>query len=134
MADHDATPPHPPGLTALLGQLFHDAETLLLQQFALLRAEMGENAGRMIGGVLVLLAGAAVALIGGLALIAAVILLLGRVMSLWAASALVGVAVAAIGMALILYGRRLVARASFVPRQSLQVLHETGDWLRDELT
>lgn len=134
MADQDAAPPHEPGLAALLTKLFRDAETLLLQQLALFRAELGENAGRLIGGLLVLLAGAAVALIGGLALVAALILLLGRIMPLWAASALVGAVIVAAGVALILYGRRLVARASLVPRQSLQVLRETGDWLREELT
>jgi len=134
MAEEDAAPPHEPGLAALLTKLFRDAETLLLQQLALLRAELGENAVRMIGGFLVLLAGAAVALIGGLALVAAAILLLGRVMPLWAASGLVGVAIIAVGIALILYGRRLIARASLVPRQSWQALRETGDWLREELT
>lgn len=134
MADQDAAPPHEPGLAALLTKLFRDAETLLLQQLALFRAELGENAGHMLGGVLVLLAGAAVALIGGLALVAAVILLLGRVLPLWAASALVGAVIVAIGVALILYGRRQMARASLVPRQSWQALRETGDWLREELT
>lgn len=134
MADQDAAPPHEPGLAALLTKLFRDAETLLLQQLALFRAELGENAGRMLGGLLVLLAGSAVALIGGLALVAAIILLLGRFMPLWAASALVGAVFVAIGVALILYGRRRMARASLVPRQSWQALRETGDWLREELT
>lgn len=133
MEEQDASS-REPGLAALLTQLFHDAETLLLQQMALFRAEMGENAGRVLGALLVLFAGAALALIGGLALIAAVILLLGRIMPLWAASALVGGLVVLLGLGLVLYGKRLVARTSLVPRQSWQTLRETGDWLRDELT
>ncbi|HXZ01176.1 MAG TPA: phage holin family protein [Stellaceae bacterium] len=134
MADQDTASPREPGLAALLARLFQESETLLLQQLALLRAEMGENAGRLIGGVTVLLAGAAVLLIGGCALVAAAILLLGRLLPFWAAAAVVGLAVAALGAALMLYGRRLVARASLVPRQSWQVMRETGDWLREELT
>ena len=134
MADEQNGSPHAPGLAALLARLFRDSETLLLQQLALLRAEMGENAGRLIGAVAVLLAGIAVALVGSLALVAAVILLLGRVMPLWAASAVVGVVVAALGAGLVLYGRRLLARASLVPRRSWQAVRETGDWLREELT
>lgn len=124
---------HEPGLARLVKQLFADAETLLLQELALFRAELGENAGKLVGGLLVLLAGVALALIGGLALVAALILLLGRLMPLWLASGIVGIATAAAGGALMLYGRRLVVRASLVPRQSWQSLRETGEWLREEL-
>jgi hypothetical protein len=126
--------PQEPGLTHLLKRLFGEAETLLLQELALIRAEMGENAGKLIGGLLVLLSGVAVASIGGLALVAALVLLLGLAIPLWLAAAVVGIAVVAIGVGLVLYGRRLVARASLIPRQSWQSLRETGEWLREELT
>jgi len=134
MAEPDTTSPQEPHLAVLLARLLHDAQALLLQQLALLRAELGEAAGKLLGGVLMVLAGTAVLVIGGLALLAAVILLLGRLVPLWAASGLTGLIVAAIGTALVLYGRKLLARASIMPRQSLQVLSETGDWLREELT
>jgi hypothetical protein len=126
--------PPEPGLTQLLKQLFGEAETLLLQELALIRAEMGENAGKLVGGILVLLTGVAVASIGGLALVAALILLLGLAMPLWLAAAVVGIAVVVIGIGLALYGKRLVARASLVPRRSWQSLRETSEWLREELT
>jgi hypothetical protein len=134
MAENDTASSREPGLAGLLTRLFRESETLLLQQLALVRAEIGENAGRLAGGVAVLLAGIIVCLMGGLALIAAVILLLSQVMALWAAAAVVGGVVTALGAGLVLYGRRLLARASLVPRQSWQVMRETGDWLRDELT
>jgi hypothetical protein len=130
----DTSSPQEPGLAQLLERLFYEAETLVVQELALLRAEMGENASKLIGGILVLLAGVAVASIGGLALVAALILLLGLVMPVWLAAAVVGAAVAVIGVVLVLYGRRLVARASLVPRHSWQSLRETGTWLREELT
>lgn len=129
-----ATPPHEPALASLLAQLLKDAETLVLQELALFRAELGENAVQLVGGVLVILAGLAVVSIGGLALVAAVILLLGGVLPLWAACAVVGAATAGVGAALMLYGRRRVARASFVPRRTWHSLRETGDWLSEELT
>ena len=122
-APQDAT------LATLLGQLFRDAETLLLQELALFRAELGANAGRLATGALVIAAGIAVALIGGLALVA----LLGAIMPLWLAAALVGVVFCGSGGALILYGRRVIARASLVPRETWRSLRETGEWLGDEL-
>lgn len=134
MADNDAAFPHEPRLAAMLTQLLHDAETLLFQQLALFRAEIGENVRELLSGGLVLLAGLALALIGGVGLMAAAILLLGLVMPLWAASAVIGLAVVAVGAALVVYGRRLIARTAVMPRQSWQALRDTGDWLREELT
>src|SRR5690348_6337324 len=119
-------------LAALLGQLFRDAETLLLQELALFRAELGENAGRLAGGALIIVAGLALALIGALAVVAALIVLLGAVMPFWLASAVVGLLFCGSGGALILWGRRRMARASFVPRETWRSLRETGEWLGEE--
>jgi hypothetical protein len=129
-----ARSPHEQGLAQLLGQLFRDAETLLLQELALVRAEIGESAGNAIGGALLALVGVVVSLVGGLAIVAAIILLLGKLLPLWLSSALVGIAALAVGGGLIFWGKRRLARASVVPRQSWQALRETGDWLREELT
>jgi hypothetical protein len=120
-------------LAALLGQLFRDAETLLLQELALFRAELGANAARLATGALVITSGIAVALIGGLAMVAALVALLGAIMPIWLASALVGLILCGSGGALILYGRRLIARASLVPRETWRSLRETGEWLGEEL-
>jgi|SRR5579864_4865870 hypothetical protein len=118
----------------LLSQLFRDAEILLLQEFALFRAELAENAGRFVGGVLVILAGLLVVLIGTIALVAAATLLLGYVMPMWLACALVGAVVIAGGVLLGLWGRRLIARATLMPERMVQSLRETGAWIREELT
>src|SRR5262249_42419634 len=85
--DRGESRPQDATLATVLGQLFRDAETLLLQELALFRAELGANAARLATGALVIAAGIAVALIGGLALVAALIALLGTVMPLWLASA-----------------------------------------------
>jgi putative superfamily III holin-X len=120
-------------LAALLGQLFRDAETLLLQELALFRAELGANAARLAAGALVIASGIAVALIGGLAMVAALVVLLGAIMPFWLAAALVGLIFCGSGGVLILYGRRLIARASLVPRETWRSLRETGEWLGEEL-
>lgn len=126
--------PHEPGLAQLLGQLFRDAETLLLQELALIRAELGESAGNLVGGAFLALVGIVVSLIGGLAIVSAIIILLGEFLPLWISAGLVGVTALAAGTVLILWGRRRLSRASLVPRHSWQALRETGDWLREELT
>jgi hypothetical protein len=118
----------------LLSQLFRDAESLLLQEFALFRTELAENAGRFAGGMLVILAALLVVLIGAIALIAAATLLLGQVMQMWFACALVGAVVIAGGVLLGLWGRRLIARATLMPARTMQSLRETGAWIGEELT
>jgi hypothetical protein len=134
-----AEQPHDPSrreplLADLVAQLFKDAETLLLQEFALARAAIGEKFGRGVGGSVLLLAGIVTAFAGGLALIAALVLLLGNVMALWRASALVGIVIFSAGVAVALYGCRRVAQAGLVPRRTWQSLRETGAWAREELT
>jgi hypothetical protein len=130
----DSASPRESLLVDLLSQLFRDAETLLLQEFALFRAELAENAGRFAGGVLVILAALLIVLIGVVALMAAATLLLGKVLPPWLACALVGILVIAGGVLLGLYGRRLIARAALTPERTLQSLRETGAWIREELT
>lgn len=123
-----------PTLAALLSQLFRDAETLLLQELALFRAELGESAGRLLSGGLLIVAGLLALHVGGLALVAALALLLGYVVPLWLACALVGLPVAGAGVALVLLGRRMAGSATLMPRRSLQAMRDTGNWLREELT
>lgn len=123
-----------PTLAALLSQLFRDAETLLLQELALFRAELGESAGRVLWGGLLMAFGVLALHAGGLALVAALALLLGYVVPLWLACVLIGVPVAAAGVALVLQGRRVAATATVVPRRTVQAMRDTGEWLREELT
>lgn len=128
------SPNEPSPLADLIARLLRDAEALLLQELTLARAEIGETMGRLVGGGVLLLAGIAIGLCGGLALAAALVLLLGEIMPKWLACALVGAFVAALGGALALYGRHLLAKAVLVPRRTLRSLQETGQWMSEELT
>lgn len=121
-------------LASLLSQLFREAEVLLLQEVALFRAEMAENAGHLAWGALIVLAGLLTVLIGAIAIMAAATLSLGYVMPMWLACALVGILVIAAGVLLGLYGRRLMAHGALKPQRTLESLRETGEWLREELT
>lgn len=121
-------------LVNLLSRLFRDAETLLLQELTLFRAEMTENVGDLALGVFIVLAALLTVLIGAIAIMAALTLSLGYLMPMWLACALVGLLVIAAGVLLGLYGRRLIARGTLKPRRTLESLRETGEWLREELT
>jgi putative superfamily III holin-X len=121
-------------LAALLSQLFRDAETLLLRELVLFRVEVGENAGRLVTGALVALAGLLIVLVGVTGLLTAVTILLSYILPLWLACALVGFAVGVAGALLVIHGRRLVHSATLVPQRTLRSLRETRDWIRAELT
>lgn len=125
--DASAGPQHDPSgpetaLVELLSRLFADAEQLLLQEIALVRAGLGESLDRVLGGTLLLFTGVLTVFSGGFALLAAVVLVLGHFVPPWAACALVGGLVSGAGLALVLYGRRLVARAIVVPRRTWRSL------------
>ena len=128
----EAPPPQP--LQGLLRTLFSDAETLLLQQFALLRAELGEAADRLIQGSVILLIGVEVGLAGIVILITALIVLAANIMPLWVACISVAVLTLIAAAVLIVVGRRTIARAGLMPKRSGKILRETVDWFEDELT
>ena len=136
--DNGTEPPRAPSqgpkLAELVGRLFADLETLLVQELALLRVETGETLGTMLGSGLLLLGGFAVACVGGGAMIAALIMLLGMVLPMWMAAALVGALAIASGVGLALVARRRLMRATFLPERTLRSLRAAGAWARDELT
>lgn len=128
------SPSHRSMLASLLSELFRDAETLLLQQLTLLRAETGEAVAQLVSGALISLLGIAVAFAGTLALIATVAIALAYIVPLWVASLLAGLAAGSTGVALFLRGRRLITEASLMPRQALRSWQQSEAWAREELT
>ena len=132
-ADGEA-PKHDSALAGLLSRLIRDSETLLLQELALVRAEIAESLVQMATGSALVAVGLALGFAGALGLMAALILVLGLWLPLWLACVIVGGVTLAGGILLALRGRRSLAGASLVPRRALRVLDETGEWLREELT
>jgi hypothetical protein len=117
----------------LLTRLFHESETLVLQELALVRAETAESVAEFVSGALVLLVGIAVAFVGVLAMAATCIALLAYILPIWIASAVVGILVLAGGAAIAVHGRRLLAKATLIPHRAVQSWHDTARWTREEL-
>ena len=125
---------HEGQLGRILTRLFREAETLFLQEIALLRAETSENARRLLSGFLLLCIGLAVALMGLAGLLVASVLLLALVTPPWAAAAIAGSLAMSLGGVVGIVGWQIMRRSHFVPSQSWRTLQETGEWLKEELT
>lgn len=129
-----ADQPQAPPLQKLLADLFHDAETLLFQQLALLRAEMSDALGQLLRGSVIMLIGLEIGVAGLVMLIGAVIVAAAQVMPLWLACIVVGAISLGVALLLIAAGRRRIASAGFMPQRVGRALRETRDWFEDELT
>lgn len=123
-----------PQLYHLFRTLFEEAETLVIQEVALVRAEVTESIDHLVKGSAVLLVGIEIAVAGIVILIAALIILVSQTMPLWLACALIGAATLAVAVSLILWGRHSIANAPIVPRRGWRALRETASWAEDELT
>lgn len=128
------TTPEPPSLGTLFTELARDTGTLVRKEVELATVEMtakARTAGRQAGLVA---AGAAVALLGALALMAALILGLGTLVPMWASALLVGLVVTGVGGALVAGGLRAFKAIDPVPRQTIQTLEEDKQWIKKEVT
>lgn len=121
-----------------VGELFRDlsaeVSALIRQEAALVRAEMSAKAARAGKQVGFIVAGAAVAYAGLLAVVAAIIIVLARAgMAWWAAALLVGLVVGGIGGFLVYRGIEALKHEDLVPRETLETLREgrNGTRLRD---
>jgi len=118
----------PPKAEASLGDLLHDLTreitTLVRQELALFKTEMGQKAGRVGRDVGFLAAGGLVAYAGLLALVAALICALAMAMPWWAAALIVGLVVTGIGGFLVWKGLNDLKQADLVPHETLDALKE----------
>lgn len=120
-----------------LGDLFSDLATemssLVRQEVALAKVEVGQKAkhvGRNIGYLVV---GGAIAYAALLAVIAAIILLLDNVMPSWGASLLVAVVVAGIGWLLIGKAVSALQQTDVTPRETVESLKEDAAWMKQQI-
>ena|SRR6185369_9940689 len=120
-----------------LGDLFSDLatdmSTLVRQEVALAKLEVGQKvkiAGKNIGYLVV---GGVIANAGLLAVIAAIILLLAKIMPHWGASLLVGIVVA--GIAWLLIGKALASlqHMEITPRETVETLKEDATWMMQQI-
>ena len=122
-----------PELGTLVRGIVGDAETLIGQQFDLLRSELRQELGRAGAAGLTLGAGAAMLAAGGAlgALMAVHALHRATRLPLWACYGLVAGTLGAGGAHLVAAGRREAAGVSLVPTQTVGALQENLAWLRD---
>jgi len=121
-------------VAGLLSDLANETGTLLRQEIALFKAEIGEKLGSLGVGAGAMAAGGLVAFSGWLALIAAAVLGLSNALAPWLAALIVGIVVIAIGAGLLLFGKSRLNADALVPRRTLNSLREDEEWVREQIS
>ncbi|WP_119066772.1 phage holin family protein [Rubrobacter indicoceani] len=121
-------------LGELFAQMAQETSTLVRQEVALAKAEIGQKASRAGRHAGILAVGGAVAYAGFLAIIAGVIYLLADLdfVPLWLAAFVVGLVVAAVGYFLIRKGLDALKQEDLAPRQTMEILKEDQQWIKDQ--
>jgi hypothetical protein len=126
----------PPGQDKSLGELFADLSretaTLVRQEVALAKTELSQKAVSVGKDVGFLVAGAAVAYAGFLALLACIIIALAHAVPWWLSALIVGVVVVGIGGFLVMRGMSDLRHQELAPRQTLDTLKEDATWAKEQ--
>ncbi len=117
----------------LFAELATETTTLVRKEFELARAEIVHNLSKVVGGVVLLIAGGLVALLGIQALLACVILVLLRWFEPWLSALIVGGTVLALGILLVAIGRARLDMRALTPRRTLATLRQDGAWAREQM-
>lgn len=129
-------------LGALIRELTREVSLLLHQEVELAKTEMGEKATLVGRSVAAITLGGAIALLGGLALLAAVITGLGALLdtflptgvAVWLSPLLVGAALAFYGYSRIQKALATLHHEGVVPKQTTQTLQENTQWLKAKIS
>ena len=120
-----------------LGQLFSElageTRTLIRQEIALAKTEVGEKAafvGRNAGFAA---AGAMVVLLGALPIIAGIIIALGHKIGYATSSFIVGIIFIVIGAVLVMKALSALKKNSLVPVQTTTQMKETSQWMKEQV-
>ena len=126
-----------PTLGELVREIAHDAETLIDQQFQLIRSEWRQELDQAKGAAAALGAGTVLVATGGILTTLMLVHGLQRAtrLPLWGCYGLVGGAVGAFGAGLLVGGMRKAGDVHLaVPPQSLAALKENLAWIGDQAT
>jgi putative superfamily III holin-X len=121
-------------VAGLLSDLANETGTLLRQEIALFKAEIGEKLGSAGMGAGAIAAGGLIAFSGWLALVAAAILGLSNALAPWLSALIIGIVVIALGAAALLYGKSRLNADALVPRRTLNSLREDEEWIREQIS
>jgi len=119
-------------LGELFADLVRDLTTLVRQEIALARTEVGQKAAQIGRDIGVLALGGAIAYAGFLAVVAAVILALGDLgLPWWLSALIVGLVVAGAGYLLVRRGLEALRGASLTPQQTIETLREDAQLVKE---
>ncbi len=129
-------------LGALLAELRDESTTLLRQEVALAKAELGEKASELGHNTLGVAIGGAVAYAGGIVLLIGLGALAGRgfarlgltpEVAQWLGYAAVGAVVAGIGWSMFSKAKRALLPRNLVPRETMASLQDNQRWARRKI-
>lgn len=117
-------------LGELFGQLSTDMSFLVRQEIELAKTEMTEKATKAGKNVGFMIAGAAVAYMGVLVLLAAATIGLGQFLDMWLSALIIGLIVTAIGTFLMQKGMATLQEMEMTPQKTVESLKEDKEWLQ----
>ena len=117
----------------LIANLASETGTLVRQEIALAKVELGQKATRIGSNIAQLAIGGAVAYAALLALLAGVIALLATAMAWWAAAIVVAVVVGIVGAVMISKALESLKRTELAPRQTVETLKEDAQWAKQQV-
>jgi uncharacterized membrane protein YqjE len=123
-----------PALGELFRQLAQDSATLVRQEVALAKAEVRENVSHMVRDSAMVAAGAGIALVGALVLVAFLVIALGDALNnYWLAALIVGAVFVLAGGVLAMGSLRKLKRGGLAPERTIQTLKEDKQWAQNEI-
>jgi uncharacterized membrane protein YqjE len=117
----------------LFAELANETGTLIRQELALAKVEIGEKANRVGRNVGKLVLGGAVAYAALLALLAAIVILLANVMPWWVAALVVAILVGIVAGVLISKAVTALKETNVAPRQTVETLKEDAQWAKQQV-
>ena len=117
----------------LFGDLAGEVSSLVRQEVALAKLELGQKAKHVGKNIGYLVVGGAVAYAAMLAILAAAAMLLAKVMPHWGATLLVGVVVGVVGWLLIGKARAALQETDMTPQQTVETLKEDAAWVKQQI-
>ena len=125
-----------PSLTALLGGIVSDAKDLLVQEVALTKLEVQDELRKAKSAAISLGIGIGIVTVGGILLMLMLVQVLAAFteMPLWGCYGIVGGGLVLLGGVLLAAGKTTVEELDVVPRQTVETLKETAQWLTEQTT
>jgi hypothetical protein len=114
----------------LISQLAGQSATLVRDEVALAKREVGEKVAAVSADVAIIVVGAVAAFAAILALCAALIIALSASIGAWQAALVVGLGLALIAGAFVAIGYRRLKREDLKPKETIESMEENKEWLK----